>query len=343
MRSVRAFFLGLAAAFFIATLAAAQSVADFYKDKQVVLIVGAASGGGYDAQARLLARHIGKHIPGNPAVIVQNMPGAGSLQATNHLFNIAAKDGTVFGLVQRDMLLARATNTQGVRFDIDKFNWIGNLASEIGIVVAWHTSPIKTTDDLFKSEMIVGGTGPTIDTETSPRMMNSLIGTKFRVVSGYSGTTEVLLAMERGEVMGLGDWSLSNIRTRNPGMLRDGKIRLLMQTALKKSPDLPDVPLVLDFAKNPEDRRLMEAFLAQKAVARPVLAPPGIPADRVQALRAAFTATAADPEFIQDAEKSRIEISPTSAAEVERVVADIRRVPPELMQRLQAAIAPPTR
>jgi tripartite-type tricarboxylate transporter receptor subunit TctC len=187
--------------------------------------------------------------------------------------------------------------------------------------------------------MIVGGTGPTIDTEMAPRLMNSLIGTKFRVVSGYPGTTEVLLAMERGEVMGIGDWSLSNIRARNSEMLKEGKIRLLLQTALKKAPDLPDVPLVLDFAKTKEDRQVMEAFLAQKAVARPVLAPPGVPADRVEALRAAFKAMAADPEFIKDAEKSRLEVNPTSADEVERVITDITRVPPNLVQRLRDAIS----
>jgi tripartite-type tricarboxylate transporter receptor subunit TctC len=333
------FSAAIAAGALLATPAAAQSVADFYKGKQLTLIVGASPGGGYDAQGRLLARHIGKHIPGNPTVVAQNMPGAGSLQATNHLYNIAAKDGSVIGLIQRDMLVAKVMNSPGIRFEIDKFNWIGNLASEIGIVVAWHTSPIKTTDDLFKTEMIVGGTGPTIDTEMAPRLMNSLIGTKFRVVSGYPGTTEVLLAMERGEVMGIGDWSLSNIRARNSEMLKEGKIRLLLQTALKKAPDLPDVPLVLDFAKTKEDRQVMEAFLAQKAVARPVLAPPGVPADRVEALRAAFKAMAADPEFIKDAEKSRLEVNPTSADEVERVITDITRVPPNLVQRLRDAIS----
>jgi tripartite-type tricarboxylate transporter receptor subunit TctC len=342
MRSLRLLSY-LVATFCIATPAMAQSVADFYRGKQVVLIVGAASGGGYDAQGRLLARHMGKHIPGNPTVIVQNMPGAGSLQATNYLYNIAAKDGTVFGLVQRDMLIARSMNPEGARFEVDKFNWVGNLASEIGIVVAWHTSPIKTADDLFKTEMIIGGTGPTIDTETSARLMNTLIGTKFRIISGYTGTTEVLLAMERGEVMGLGDWSLSNIRSRNAQMLKDGKIRLLMQITSKQVADLPDVPLALDYVKNPEDRQVMETFLSQKAVARPVIAPPGIPAERIKALRAAFMATAADPEFIQDADKSRIEVSPTSAEEVERVIDYIGKVPPKVMQRLKEAIAPPAR
>ena len=343
MRNLRVVLFSAMAALSTATHAAAQSVADFYKGKQVTLIVGAATGGGYDSQARLLARHIGKHIPGSPNVIVQNMPGAGSLQATNHLYNIAPKDGTVFGLIQRDMLVAKAMNAPGIRFDIEKFNWVGNLASEIGIVVAWHESPLKTTEDLFKTEMIIGGTGPTIDTETSPRLMNSLIGTKFRIISGYTGTTDVLLAMERGEVMGLGDWSLSNIRSRRPELLREGKIRLLMQTGLKKSPDLPDVPLLLDFAKSPEDRQVMEVFLSQKVAARPVLAPPGIPTDRVQALRAAFSATAADPEFIQDAEKSRLEVSPTSGEDVERIVANISRVPPEMMEKLKAAISAPPR
>jgi tripartite-type tricarboxylate transporter receptor subunit TctC len=326
-------------AFAIGTPASGQSVADFYKGRQLTLIVGSATGGGYDALARLLGRHIGKHIPGNPTVVVQNMPGAGSLQATNYLYNVAAKDGSVFGLIQYDMLLAKSINPQGVRFEIEKFNWIGSLASEIGMVVAWHTSPIKTTEDLFNTEMIVGGTGPQIDTETEPRLMNSLIGTKFRVISGYKGTTDVLLAMERGEVMGLCAWSLSNIRSRNPAMLKEGKIRLLMQSALKKSPDLPDVPLMLDFAKSPEDRQAMEAFLAQRAVARPVLAPPGAPADRVQALRAAFVATAADQEFIEDAEKSKLEVSPTSGDEVEQIIANIGRVSPGVVARLKEAIS----
>ena len=321
--------------------AAAQDVAEFYKGKQITMIVGSSPGGGYDAQARLVARHLGKLVPGNPGFIVQNMPGAGSLQATNHLYNLAPKDGTAMGLVQRGMLTAKLTSPQGVRFDVEKFNWIGNLASETAVTVVWHESPIKTVDDLFKVETIVGGTGPTIDTETTPRLYNALLGTKFRIVSGYPGTSEVLLAMERGEVMGLGDWSWSNVKTRRPEFLTEKKIRVLMQGALTKEPDLPDVPLALDFVKNDDDRKVMELFLAQKAVARPVLAPPDIPAARITALRTSFMAMGKDPEFRADAAKSKLEIDLSSGESVDVVVRRIVATPQAMADRLTVAIAPP--
>ncbi len=323
--------------------AAAQSPAEFYKGKQLTFIVGSSPGGGYDAQARLLARHMGKHLPGAPSFVVQNMPTAGSLAATNHLYTIAPKDGSTFGMVQRGMLTATLTNPTGVRFDISKFNWIGNMASETAVVVAWADSPIKTTADLFTTEMVVGGTGPTIDTETTPRLLNALIGTKFKVISGYPGTTEVTLAMERGEVHGLGDWSWSNVKSRRGDYLRDKKIRVLMQSALEKEPDLPDVPLALDYVKNPEDRQIMELIMAQKTVARPVVAPPDIPQDRIDTLRAAFMATGKDPEFMQDADKSKLDIALSSGADVDKVVARIVKTPPALAEKLSAAIAPPNR
>jgi tripartite-type tricarboxylate transporter receptor subunit TctC len=326
-----------------AQTAAGQSPAEFYKGKQIIFIVGASPGGGYDAQARLLSRHMGKHVPGKPSLVVQNMPAAGSLAATNHLYTIAAKDGSTFGMVQRGMLTATLTNPTGVRFDISKFNWIGNMASETAVVVAWADSPIKTTADLFSKEMIVGGTGPTIDTETTPRLLNALIGTKFKIISGYPGTTEVTLAMERGEVHGLGDWSWSNVKSRRGDYLRDKKIVVLMQSALTKEPDLPDVPLALDYVKNPEDRQIMELIMAQKTVARPLVAPPDVPKDRINALRAAFMATAKDADFMEDAGKSKLDISLSSGADVDAVVARIVKTPPALAERLSAAIAPPNR
>jgi tripartite-type tricarboxylate transporter receptor subunit TctC len=343
LHSVGAFGLGAAALALSSTSSLGQSLADFYTGKQITMIVGSSPGGGYDAQGRLVARHLGKHIPGNPGFVVQNMPGAGSLQATNHLYNLAAKDGTVMGLVQRGMLTAKLTSPKGVRFDIEKFNWIGNLASETAVTVVWHDSPIKTTQDLFTKETIVGGTGPTIDTETTPRLYNALIGTKFRIVGGYPGTSEVLLAMERGEVMGLGDWSWSNVKTRRPEFLTEKKIRVLMQGALQKEPDLPDVPLALDFVKNEDDRRVMELFLAQKAVARPVVAPPGIPKERVTALRTAFMEMAKDPEFRADAEKTKLEIAPTSGESIDAVVKRIVSTPQKLADRLKAAITAPAK
>jgi tripartite-type tricarboxylate transporter receptor subunit TctC len=320
--------------------AVAQSAADFYRGRQITMIIGSSTGGGYDVQGRLVARHLGRKLPGNPSIVVQNMPGAGSISATNHLHNVAPKDGSVFALLQREMLIANLISPQNVRFDITKLSWVGNISSETGIVVAWHTSPLRATEDLFKTEMIIGGTGPMIDTETTPRLLNALIGTKFRIVSGYPGTTDVLLAMERGEVMGLGDWSWSNIKARNLDMVKDGKIRLLMQSALAKDPDLPHIPFVLDFAKSPEDRSLIEFLLAPKAAARPVAAPPGVPADRVEALRNAFMALKSDPEFIADIQKSKLDVGLTSGAEVEKVIAFIGRTPQTATDRLLKLISP---
>lgn len=317
----------------------AQSGVSF-AGKTVTVVVGSDVGGGYDAQARLIARHIGRFMPGNPNVVVQNMPGAGSLLATNFLYNVAAKDGTFFGNVQRGMLTAELTGMNGVRFDIKKFNWLGNLASEAGVVVAWYTSPFKNVDDLFKNEMIVGGTGATVDPETTPRMLNALIGTKFKIVSGYKGTADVNLAMEREEVQGLGDWSWSNVKSRKAEYLKDGKIRVLLQVALKKLPDLPNVPSALDYVKNDLDRKAMELFLAQKQVARPVVAPPDIPADRLAALHKAFDDMIKDAQFREDGDKAKLELDPTSSDEVKKIVALVAATPPEVAKRLADAIEP---
>jgi len=324
----------------LATPAAADALSDFYKGKTITIIVGADTGGGYDAQGRLMARHIGRFIPGNPNAIVQNMPGAGSLQAANNLYNISAKDGTVFGTVQRGVLTSKITNPSGVHFELTKFNWIGNLSQETAVSLAWHTTPFKTIQDVMQKEMTVGGTGPTIDTETTPRLLNALIGTKFKVIGGYKGTADVAIAMERGEVDGMGDWSWSNIKTRRPEFLRDGKIRLLLQSSMEKLADLPDVPLAMDFVKNDTDKKVMQLFLAQKTVARPVLAPPGLPADRAAALRKAFVDMIGDAQFKADAEKSKLEIDPTTGEAVEKVIALIDATPPDVGKRLAEAIEP---
>ena len=268
------------------------------------------------------------------------MPGAGSLLAANNLYNVSPKDGTVIGLVQRGVLSSKFTNPKGVRFDLAKFNWIGNLSGETAVTLAWHTTPFKTIEDVMKQEMLVGGTGPTIDTETTPRLLNALIGTKFKVISGYDGTTDAVLAMERGELQGMGDWSWSNVKTRRPDYLRDKKVRILLQVAMEKLPDLPDVPLALDYVKNPEDRKVMELFLAQKSAARPVVAPPGIPADRVAAIRTAFAKMIVDPAFLKDAETQKLELDPTPAAEIEKVIKLFATTPDDIGQRLTDAITP---
>jgi len=321
------------------TPAAAQSVAEFYVGKQISLIVGASPGGGYDTQARLVARHLGKHIAGNPTIVVQNMPAAGSLAATNHIYNVAAKDGTVIALVMRGMLLVRNWNPSSVRFDLGHLNWLGSINSEVAVTAAWHTAPHKTTRDLFEQELIVGGTTG-VDPETTPRLFNALLGTKFKIINGYPGTTEIILAMERGELQGIGDWSLSSIKAARPDWLRDKKITPLMQAALQKEPELADVPSALDFVKNDADRKVMELYLTQKAVARPVIAPPGVPPDRVAALRAGFIALAQDNEFLADARKAKLEVAPVSGEAVDKVISLITSASPEVAERLGKAIAP---
>ena len=325
----------------LAAPAETQTAEEFFRGKQLTMIIGSSTGGGYDVQGRLVARYLGRHLPGNPGIVVQNMPGSSSIAATNHLYNVAPKDGTSFGLVQREVLTAKLNTPQSVHFEVEKFNWIGNIDSETGLVVAWHAAPIATTGDLFKQAMIIGGTGVINDTETLPRLLNTLIGTRFRIVSGYPGTTEVLLAMENGELMGIGDWSWSNIRSQKMDLLEAKKIRILMQASMARIKALPDIPAMAEFARNEEDKKLMALFLAQEGVARPIAAPPDVPPERVKLLREAFAATVRDPDFVQDAARAKLEFSPMSGEEVQRIVTMIATTPKAETDRMIAAIAGP--
>ena len=318
--------------------AAAQPAQNFYAGKQLTLICGAAVGGGYDALARLLARHLGRHIPGNPTVVVQNQPAAGSLVTANAIYNTAPKDGTVIALIQRGMLTARLINPGQVRFEVEKLNWIGNLASEVGVVFAWHTAPHKTTKDLFEKELIVGGHSG-VDPELTPRLYNAVLGTKFKIITGYNGTADIGLAIERGEVFGIGDWSWSSLKKQKPDWIRDKKITLLLQSGLKNDPELPNVPNALEFAKTASDRKILELFFTQKTAARPIIAPPGIPAARLATLRAAFAALAKDRDFLSDAERSNLDVDPTSGEEVDKIVALIAAAPPDVVERYTKAFA----
>jgi len=241
-------------------------------------------------------------------------------------------------LVQRGMLLIKAWNPAQVRFDLDKLNWIGSISREVGLVLAWHTAPHRTAQDLFDKELIVGGTTG-IDTETTPRLLNAVLGTKFKIVTGYPGTVEIAIALERDEVQGIGDWAWSSLKSVRPSWLAEKKVNILMQSALQPDPDLAGIPLALDFVKNDVDRRVMELYLTQKTVARPVIAPPGVPADRVAALRQAFSALARDKEFLADAQRSNLDVSPVSGAEVDKIVAIIASASPETFQRLGSDIA----
>ena len=321
----------------LACCAAPAAAEDFYAGKQISFIVGAGVGGGYDLQARIVARHLGKHIPGNPSIVIQNMPAR--IAAANHMFSAAAKDGTTIALLQRGMLLAKLIYPAGVRFELDKFNWISSLNSEVAVTLAWHNAPHRTAKDLFDKELIVGGiTG--VDPETTPKLYNSLIGTRFKVVTGYNSTAQIALAIERGEVQGIADWSWSSLKAVRPHWLRDKQVTLLMQGALQKEPELGDLPSALDFLRNESDRKVMELHFTQKTAARPVVAPPGVPADRLAILRKGFEALAYDKEFMADAEKSKAEFGFVSAAEVEKVVALIAATPADIAERYAKAFAP---
>lgn len=320
--------------------AAADPVADFYAGKKITLIVGSDAGGGYDANARLMSRHMSRFIPGNPMLVVQNMPGAGSFLAANNIYNLAAKDGTTMGLVQRTILSANVTHQNGAHFDVEKFNWIGNLANEISLFLAWHDAPVKTAQDMFTKEFIMGGGGPTSDSEVQARMLNALLGTKIKIVSGYPGQAQIQLAMERGEVQGMGGWGYSNLQM-HISLLNEHKINLLMQGALERYHKLPDVPTPFEFAKTDEDRQVLALFYSQQTVARPVLSPPGLPGDRLTALRAAFLKMGEDEDFRKDAEKVHLDIDMSSNEAIEKVVHTISTTPPAIVEKFAKLNAPP--
>jgi tripartite-type tricarboxylate transporter receptor subunit TctC len=320
--------------------ACAQSVADFYHGRQVTLMVGSSPGGGYDAVARLVARNLSRHIPGNPNIIVQNTPGGGSINMTNRIVGAMAQDGTYLGLVQRGLLLSQVTRTPGVQFDLGKIRWIGSVAPEVALVVTWENAPVKTVQDLLTKQLIVGGTGATSDLEASARLLNAAIGAKFKIISGYAGQADVLLAMERGEIEGSADWSWDEIKARHAPYLEQHKINLILQDALRKAPDLPDVPLAIDYVKDPTDRKVAELYLGLKQIARPILAGPGVPADRLAALRKAFMELKDDPEFKADAEKTGITADPTPSAEIDAFVKLTTSAPPEVVKRLADILNP---
>jgi tripartite-type tricarboxylate transporter receptor subunit TctC len=337
----RALVVAMAAAATLSSAAWGQSAPqNFYAGRQITLLCGAAVGGGYDALARLAARHLGKHIPGNPVIVVQNLPAAGSLFAANQIYNTSPKDGTVISLIQRSMLTAKLVSPATVRFELAKLSWLGNLATEVGVAVAWHTAPHKSARDLFDKELIVGGHAG-VDPELTPRLYNAVLGTKFKIINGYNGTADIALAMERNEVFGLGDWSWSSLKKQRPSWLRDHKVTVLLQSGLQKDPELPDIPLASEFAKTDADRKILELFFTQKTLARPFIAPPGVPSERLAMLRHAFAALAQDREFLADAEKSNLEVDPMAAEEVDKIVALITSAPADVTARYSKAFAAP--
>jgi tripartite-type tricarboxylate transporter receptor subunit TctC len=319
--------------------ARAQSVADFYKGKTVDLYIGYSSGGAYDLYARVLSRFIGKHIPGNPTVVPKNMAGAGSLLLANWLYNVAPKDGSAFGMIGRGTGFDPILGNKRAQFDGTKYLWLGSANNEVSVCVSWHTSGVSKFSELLSKELVVGGTGASADTDQFPKITNGVLGTKFKIVTGYPGGNEISLAMERGEVQGRCGWSWSSVKATHRQWYDQKKIHLLVQLALEKHPDLPDVPLVVDLAKSQDDRKILELIFARQVMGRPFLAPPGIPSERAAVLRKAFMDTMQDKEFLAAAEKAKMEITPVSGERVERLVKDLYATPPDISKKAADLLA----
>ncbi|MDB5572295.1 MAG: tripartite tricarboxylate transporter family receptor [Hyphomicrobiales bacterium] len=303
------------------------------QEKPVSLYVGYSTGGGYDVYGRIVARHIGKHLPGKPNVIVNNMPGAGSMRLANWLYTVAPKDGTAFGTVARGVAFDTLLGNPGANFDATKFNWIGSANDEVSVCVAWHTSGVTSFEQTKAKELIVGGTGGSADTDQFPKVFNGVLGTKFKIVVGYPGGNDINLAMERGEVQGRCGWSWSSVTATQPEWLKDKKINVLVQLSLNKHKELPDVPLIMDLARTPLEKGVFQLVFARQVMGRPFLAPPGVPAEKVAALRKAFMDTMADKEFLAEAEKGKLEINPVPGDTVQKVVVDAYAMPPEVIKK----------
>jgi len=324
----------LVALIVVGVLAEPAAAEDFYRGKTIRLIAPSDVGGGYDLYARAFATHFRRHIPGEPAILVQNMPGGGGLLSANWLFNIAPKDGLAVGLIQRGLPFYPFFGDQNAKFVPTQFSWLGSFAAETGSTTVWHAVKARTLDDAFKETVVLGGSGPN-DSETYPHLMNNTLGTKFRVVSGYRSNSAVFLAMERGEVEGVsGSWS--SMKSERPSWVRDKLVRVLVQIARTRAPDLPDVPLITDYVKSDEHKAMWNVMLAMAQAGRPVAAPPGIPAELAKVLRAAFWATVKDPAFIAEMERGRRELSPESGESVQRLLEEVAATPPETLTKLIA-------
>ena len=316
----------------------ADSVADFYSGRTVEVQVGYSTGGGYDIYARMLARHMGRFIPGNPTLVPKNMPGAGSLRLANWLANAAPRDGSVFGTIGRGTAFDPVLGQPGAQFTASDFTWLGSMNQEVSVCVSWHDSGVATFQDLLTKELLVGAVSFNDDTGQFAKVLNTVLGTKLKIVAGYPGGNDVVLAMERGEVKGRCGWSWSSVLAAHMAWWKDKKINILVQLALNKHPDLPGVPLVTELAKNPAQRQMLRMIFARQVMGRPFVAPPGVPAERVAALRKAFMETLTDKEFLADAKKARLEINPADGDKVEELVKEIYATPADVAKQAAAAL-----
>ena len=334
--SMRGFAAGLVlvcsqAAF--APSASAQTVADFYRGKTVDMFIGYRTGGGYDVYGRVVARHIGRHIPGQPGVVVKNLDGAGGLRLANHMFQQAPRDGTAIAITGRNAAFEPLFGNKFAQYDGLKFGWLGSANKEVSVCVSMKGSDVVRYDDLLSKELIIAGTGAANETDQIPKVVNAVLGTKFKLIPGYPTGNGVSMAMERREVHGRCGWSWSSVKSTHPHWVKDGEINLLVQVGLQKHPELPNVPLIIDVAKTPEQKEVLRVLFASLVLGRPFFTTPEVPADRMAALRKAFMDTLQDPQFLAEAEKTQLEVSPVSAEEIERLVAEIYRSPAHIVER----------
>jgi tripartite-type tricarboxylate transporter receptor subunit TctC len=316
---------------------AQDSVAEFYKGKTIRLVVGIAVGSGYDINARLLARHLGSHIPGNPTIVVQNQPGAGSMTMTQALFASGPFDGTVIGAAFGGMPTIPLLQRTGASVDPTKLLWIGNTNRETHVAYVWHTAPVQSLEQAKTKELVMGAQAPGSSQYDFPLVANDLFGYRFKVVSGYQSSGKILLAMESGEVQGMiSAWT--TLKAMKSDWLRDKQIKLIAQWSFEKHPELPDVPNMLDLAKNDADRAAMRLVMARLDIGRPFFVPPGVPAERVNALRRAFDATMKDPAYLAEADKLKIEVNPLTGEQLAALVEQVSRTPADIVARVRTAM-----
>jgi tripartite-type tricarboxylate transporter receptor subunit TctC len=326
----------LALSLVAAGTAQAQSVEQFYTGKTIDLVIGYPPGGSNDVYARLLSSHFGKHIPGRPNLVARNMPGAGSFLAANHVANVAPKDGTVVAIGAPTLAIDEKLNTAGVRYKTAQLNWIGRVAPLVNIVMIWKTVPVKTIADAQKTEVALAGTGAGSTVSIYPSMLNNVIGTKFKLVMGYRGSNEAMLALERGEVEGHSTaWEA--LKTAHPDWVKNKDVTIPVQFALKRISELPDVPTALEFARNDQEKQVLSAILAASEVGTSFFTTPGVPADRLAALRKAFDDTMNDPEFKADLDKVRVSFAPMKGEELQKLVSQVSDLSPELTEKVRAA------
>ena len=317
-----------------ATGASAQN--DFYRGKTVTLVISSSAGGGYDVMGRTIARYLPKHIPGNPRVIVTNMPGAGGIGATNYLYRSAPKDGTFIGAIQNNLPFEPLLGTREAVYDPTKFNWLGSPSIEVGLVVVWKTAPVNTIEDLKRREITVGSSGANSTPSFYARLINETLKTKMKIVVGYPGQTEVYLAMERGEVDGFPSLFYNTLNATRPNWRTERNIKLILQYGLEKEPALPNVPSALDLVTNAEDKQLLQAGLAMVTVGRPYLMPPDVPAGRVAIMRKAIEDTFKDADFLADTNRLALGAdNPRTGAQIQRVLEEAYRTPPNIVARLR--------